>query len=166
MVDSAPVLRSLRERARAEARIPTGFMAAITVGQRGEELTEMAELAEVGAAGFTDDGLPVRSAGVMRQALQYQRLAGRMLALHEEDPSLSADGVMHEGEVSALLGVAGIPSVSESTMVARDCAARPLRGGPHPRPARLGARDGRGDRARQGGRARWSPARPRRTTCC
>ena len=96
-------------------------MAAITVGQEGERLTEMAELADVGAAGFTDDGLPVRSAGVMRQALQYQRLAGRVLALHEEDPSLSGDGAMHEGEMSALLGVAGIPSVSESSMVARDC---------------------------------------------
>jgi dihydroorotase len=122
VVDSAPVLRSLRERARAEARIPTGFLAAITVGQRGERLTEMAELAAAGAVGFTDDGLPVRSAGVMRQALQYQRLAGRLLALHEEDPSLSGDGVMHEGAVSALLGLAGIPAVSESTQVARDCA--------------------------------------------
>jgi dihydroorotase len=122
VVDSAPVLRSLRERARVEARIPTGFLAAITVGQRGEQLTEMAELAEAGAAAFTDDGLPVRSAGVMRQALQYQRLAGRLLALHEEDPSLSGEGVMHEGEVSALLGLAGIPSVSESVQVARDCA--------------------------------------------
>ena len=122
VVDSAPVLRSLRERARAEARIPTGFLAAITVGQRGEQLTEMAELAEAGAAGFTDDGLPVRSAGVMRQALQYQRLAGRLLALHEEDPSLSGQGAMHEGEVSALLGLAGIPSISESALVARDCA--------------------------------------------
>jgi dihydroorotase len=122
VVDSAPVLRSLRERARAEARIPTGFLAAITVGEKGEQLTEMAELAEAGAAGFTDDGLPVRSAGVMRQALQYQRLAGRVLALHEEDASLSGQGVMHEGEVSALLGLAGIPSVSEAVQVARDCA--------------------------------------------
>jgi dihydroorotase len=122
VVDSASVLRSLRERARSEARIPTGFMAAITVGQEGERLTEMAELADVGAVGFTDDGFPVRSAGVMRQALQYQKLAGRVLALHEEDPSLSGDGAMHEGEMSALLGVAGIPSVSESSMVARDCA--------------------------------------------
>jgi dihydroorotase len=122
VVDSAPVLRSLRERARAEARIPTGFMAAITVAQQGEQMTEMAELAEAGAAGFTDDGLPVRSAGVMRQALQYQRLAGKLLALHEEDASLSGQGVMHEGEVSALLGLAGIPSISESTQVARDCA--------------------------------------------
>jgi len=122
VVDSAPVLRSLRERARAEARIPTGFLAAITVGQRGDQLTEMAELAQAGAAGFTDDGLPVRAAGVMRQALQYQRLAGRLLALHEEDPSLSGQGAMHEGEVSALLGLAGIPSISESAQVARDCA--------------------------------------------
>jgi dihydroorotase len=129
VVDSAPVLRSLRERARVAARIPTGFLAAITVGQRGEQLTEMAELADAGAAGFTDDGLPVRSAGVMRQALQYQRLAGRLLALHEEDPSLSADGVMHEGEVSAQLGLAGIPSVSESTAIARDCDLAAYEGG-------------------------------------
>ena len=129
VVDTAPVLLSLRERARAEARIPTGFTAAVTMGQRGEQLTEMAELADAGAAGFTDDGLPVRSAGVMRQALQYQRLAGRTIALHEEDPSLSGDGVMHEGEVSALLGVAGIPSVSESVMVARDTELAVYEGG-------------------------------------
>jgi dihydroorotase len=129
VVDTAPVLRSLRERARAQARIPTGFLAAITVGQRGEQLTEMAELADAGAVGFTDDGLPVRSAGVMRQALQYQRLAGRLLALHEEDPSLSGQGVMHEGAMSALLGLAGIPSVSESTVIARDCDLAAYEGG-------------------------------------
>jgi dihydroorotase len=122
VVDSAPVLRALRERAREEARVPTGFLAAISPGQRGEGITEMAELADEGAVGFTDDGLPVRSAGVMRQALQYQRLAGRTLALHEEDPALSGAGVMHEGALSALLGLAGIPSVSESTMIARDAA--------------------------------------------
>jgi dihydroorotase len=122
VVDSAPVLQSLQERARVEARVPVGFTAAITRGQQGEDLTEMWELAEVGAVAFTDDGMPVRSGGVMRQALQYQRLAGRVLALHEEDPSLSRSGVMHEGDVSAMLGVAGIPAVSESTQVARDCA--------------------------------------------
>jgi dihydroorotase len=122
VVDTAPVLRSLRERAREEARVPVGFLAAITRGQQGEDLTEMAELADSGAVAFTDDGLPVRSAGVLRQALSYQKLAGRVLALHEEDPSLSGAGVMHEGAVSALLGLAGIPSVSESTMVARDAA--------------------------------------------
>jgi dihydroorotase len=120
VVDSAPVLAALRERARSQARVPTGFLAAITRGQRGDELTEMAELADAGAVAFSDDGLPVRAAGVLRQALQYQRLAGRLVALHEEDPSLSAGGAMHEGAVSALLGLAGIPSISESTMIARD----------------------------------------------
>jgi len=87
----------------------------------GQDLTEMAELADVGAFGFTDDGRPIADAGVMRRALQYQRLAGRVIALHEEDMSLSGSGAMHEGAVSARLGVAGIPSVSESTLVARDC---------------------------------------------
>jgi dihydroorotase len=88
----------------------------------GEELTEMAELADAGAAGFSDDGLPVASARVLRRALQYQRLVGLNIALHEEDPDLSGTGVMHEGVVSAGLGLAGIPSVSESTAIARDCA--------------------------------------------
>ncbi len=122
VVDSASIIESLRERARSEARIPTGFMAAITRGQKGEGLTEMADLAAAGAFGFTDDGLPVTSAGVLRQALQYQRLAGLPIALHEEDPTLSAGGAMHEGAVSALLGIGGIPSISESTMIARDAA--------------------------------------------
>jgi dihydroorotase len=122
VVDSASILQSLRERAREEARVPTGFTAAVTRGQAGQQLTEMAELMDAGAAGFTDDGLPVRDAGVLRQALQYQRLAGGTIALHEEDPALSGAGVMNEGAVSALLGLAGIPSISESTMIQRDCA--------------------------------------------
>ena len=122
VVDSAPVLRSLREAARREARIPVGFMASITRDLHGEALTEMAELADAGALGFTDDGKPVHRAGILRKALQYQRLAGRLLCLHEEDPTLSGRGVMHEGEVSARLGLAGIPSISESTLIARDAS--------------------------------------------
>ncbi|HYZ80672.1 MAG TPA: dihydroorotase, partial [Solirubrobacteraceae bacterium] len=121
-VDSAAVLGSLIERAQREARIPVGFLASITRGLQGEELTEMAELRDLGAIGFTDDGKPVVSAGMLRKALQYQRLAGGVIALHEEDPALSVDGVMHEGAVSARLGLAGIPSLSESTMIARDSA--------------------------------------------
>jgi dihydroorotase len=121
-VDSAPVLLSLREAARREARIPVGFMASITRGLGGEALTEMAELAHAGALGFTDDGKPVHRAGILRKALQYQRLAGRVICLHEEDPTLSGRGVMHEGEVSARLGLAGIPSISESTLIARDAS--------------------------------------------
>jgi dihydroorotase len=121
-VDSASILGSLIERAEREARIPVGFTASITHGLRGTELTEMAELRQRGAVGFTDDGKPVVAAGMLRKALQYQRLSGGVIALHEEDPTLSGDGVMHEGAVSARLGLSGIPSLSESTMIARDCA--------------------------------------------
>src|SRR6202008_1703791 len=91
-------------------------------GRGGEELTEMGPLRNAGARGFSDDGLPIVSARVMLRALQYQRLCGGTIALHEEDPELSGDGVMHEGPVSAALGLAGVPSVSESTMIARDAA--------------------------------------------
>jgi len=129
VVDTTAVLGSLRELALREARIPVGFMAAISPGLRGEGLTEMVELRDGGALGFTDDGRPVVSAGLLRRALQYQRLCGGVLALHEEDPSLSGAGAMHEGAVSALLGIAGIPSVSESTMVARDAALAGHEGG-------------------------------------
>ena len=122
VVDDAAILRSLIESARTQARVPVGFLASITRGLNGDDLTEMANLHDVGALGFTDDGKPVVSAGVLLKALQYQRLCGGVIALHEEDPALSRDGVMHEGAVSARLGMAGIPSVSESTMVARDAA--------------------------------------------
>jgi dihydroorotase len=121
-VSTAADVGSLRERAEREASIPVGFLATVTRGMQGEELTEMAELRDAGAIAFSDDGLPVRSGRVLRRALQYQRLCGGVIALHEEDPELSGDGVMHEGPVSAALGMAGIPSVSESTMIARDAA--------------------------------------------
>jgi dihydroorotase len=122
VLDSAPLLRSLRDTAAHEARVPVGFLAAITRGLQGEQLSEMAELREDGALGFSDDGKPVQSAGMLRKALQYQRLCGGVLALHEEDPTLSRGGSMNEGAVSAALGIAGIPTVAESTMVARDAA--------------------------------------------
>jgi dihydroorotase len=122
VVDSAAVLGALVERAREEAVLPVGFMAAISKGQRGEELSEMAELAKAGAAAFTDDGRPVVSAGLMRRALQYGALAGRPLALHCEEPTLSHGGHAHEGVVAAELGLGPYPSTAESLMVGRDLA--------------------------------------------
>ena len=122
VVDSAAVLESLVERARVEAEIPVGFLAAISKGQEGAELTEMAELAERGAVAFTDDGRPVASAGLMRRALQYSAVTGLKLALHCEEPTLSRSGQVHEGAVAAELGFAGYPSVAESVMVERDLA--------------------------------------------
>jgi dihydroorotase len=123
VVDSGAVLGSLLEQAARDAVVRVGFYAAITVGQEGRALTEQGELAELGAAGFSDDGRPVRSAEVLRRALRYQRVTGGLpMVLHEEDPDLSGAGVMHEGLVSTRLGLAGIPGVSESAMVARDLA--------------------------------------------
>ena len=121
-VDTPEAIEALRERAGAQASVPCGFLATVTREMKGEELTDMVEIAEAGALGFSDDGLPIRSARVMRRALQYQAIAHRQIALHEEDPELSGTGVMHEGEVSAALGLAGVPSISESTMIARDAA--------------------------------------------
>jgi len=115
-------VEALRADARSAASIRVGFLATVTRAIEGEELTEMASLRDAGAAGFSDDGLPIRSARVLRRALQYQRLCGGTIALHEEDPELSGAGVMHEGPVSAALGLDGIPSISESTMIARDAA--------------------------------------------
>jgi dihydroorotase len=122
VVDSAATLGSLLEAARTDAEIPVGFLAAITKAQAGAELTEMAELAAAGAVGFSDDGLPVAAAGLMRRALQYGAVTGRRIALHCEERTLSRDGQMHEGEVSAELGFTGYPSVAESLMVERDLA--------------------------------------------
>jgi dihydroorotase len=121
-VSTAADVAALREAARRDASVAVGFLATVTRDMKGEELTEMVELSEAGALGFSDDGLPIANARIMRRALQYQRLCGGTLALHEEDPELSANGVMHEGAVSAALGLAGIPAVSESTTIARDAA--------------------------------------------
>jgi dihydroorotase len=130
VVDSAATLGALLETAGREAQVPVAFLAAITQGQRGEELTEMAELADAGAIAFSDDGVPVRSAGMMRRALQYSSITGRPLALHCEEPSLSRGGHVHEGTVAAELGFTGYPSVAESVMVERDLALAAYEGQP------------------------------------
>jgi dihydroorotase len=122
VVDSASILRSLAETAEADAAVPVGFLAAISKGSEGRSLSELGELADAGAVGFSDDGRPVAEAGLLRRALQYGAITGRPLALHCEEPTLSRDGQMHEGEVSAELGFAGYPSVAESVMVERDLA--------------------------------------------
>ena len=120
VVDSAAVLGALFEDARREAEVPVGFLAAITKGQSGGELTEMAELADAGAVAFSDDGHPVTAPGLMRRALQYGGVTGLKLALHCEEPTLSRGGHVHEGVVSAELGFGGYPSIAESVMVERD----------------------------------------------
>lgn len=120
VVDDADILRGLLARAATEANVPVGFMAAITKGQDGAELTELGALADAGAAAFTDDGHPVDEAGVMRRALQYNAITGRTIAVHCEERSLTRGGHAHAGTVAAELGIGGWPSLGESLMVARD----------------------------------------------
>jgi dihydroorotase len=122
VVDSAAVLGTLIEQAHSQAEVAVGFLAAISKGQHGAELTEMGELAEEGAVGFTDDGRPVVAPALMWRALQYASVTDRPLAVHCEDPTLSRGGHMHEGQVSAELGIGGWPSIAESVMVERDLA--------------------------------------------
>ena len=120
VIDSGATLEAALDRAKEGAVIQVGFLAAISVGRAGESLTEMRDLADRGAAGFTDDGSPVASARLMRRALQYVRPLNLPLALHEEEPSLTHGGHMHEGAVSATLGLGGWPGIAETLMVARD----------------------------------------------
>jgi dihydroorotase len=122
VVDSAEVLRGLQARAAEEAEIPVGFTAAISRGQLGEQLAELATLADAGAVAFTDDGRPVASAALMRRALHYNAVTGRPIAVHSEEPTLTGTGQMHAGSVSVELGLDGWPSLGESLSVARDLA--------------------------------------------
>ena len=120
VVDDPETVRGLRTRAQAEAHIPVGFFAAITKGQAGEELAELGSLADAGAVGFTDDGRPVVTAGLMRRALQYNAITRRTIAVHCEEQTLTRGGHAHAGSVAAELGIGGWPSLGESLMVARD----------------------------------------------
>ena len=95
-------------------------IAAITVGQKGRELTEMAELRDAGAVAVSDDGVCVMSSAVMRRALEYARNFGLPVIQHAEDHELTAGADMHEGRVSAELGLRGWPRVAEDVIVARD----------------------------------------------
>ncbi len=128
-IDSPELLHSVQATAAQQAHVPVGYLAALTRGLEGERLTEMAALREQGAVGFTDDGHPVASAGVLSEALELQRACGGVVALHEEDRSLSRGGSMHEGALAAELGIPGIPCSSEASMVARDAVLAASGGG-------------------------------------
>ncbi len=102
---------------------------AISVGQKGEHLTEMGEMVAAGAVGFTDDGKPVSDAGLMRVALEYTQAFDVPVASHCEEKTLSRNGSMNEGLVSTRLGLTGIPNAAEDVMIARDLLLAELTAG-------------------------------------
>ncbi len=120
VVDSGPVAAWILEEAQSKAVVRVGQVGAISKGLRGEELSEMCELADAGVVAFSDDGKPVEDADLLLHALRYARGSERPLLLHLENRALSVDGVMHEGKWSARLGLRGIPAIAEAGPLARD----------------------------------------------
>jgi dihydroorotase len=120
VVDSANVIEFLKAENAKVGLVNLMPYAAVTMGLKGETLTEMAELQAAGAAGFSDDGMPVASAGMMRRALEYSRVTNLPVIDHCEEKTLSGDGVAHDGPTAARLGLAGIPAETETVMIARD----------------------------------------------
>ena len=120
-IDSASVVRYVRQVAQ-RALCGVEIAGAITVGREGTQLSPMGELAELGVRIFTDDGRGVQNARLMRRAMEYASGLGVTLAQHCEVAELSAGSAMHEGEMSAVLGIAGQPSETEELMVMRDIA--------------------------------------------
>jgi len=116
-IDTRAVLEFVLSRPRHVKVYPIG---AITKGREGLELTEYGDLKEAGAVGLSDDGNGVQSANVMRRALEYSRPFDLPLIQHCQESSLSGDGLMHEGFVSSVLGLKGIPWTAEASMIARD----------------------------------------------
>ena len=100
----------------------------ISKGRKGEELAEMGELASAGVIAYSDDGSPVRSSHLMRQALEYSRAFSLPVIDHCEDTALSEDGQMNEGILATQLGLRGIPAAAEEIMVARDLTLARLPG--------------------------------------
>lgn len=129
VVDSAAWVEWVRRRAEEAGHCRVLPIAAVTVGQRGEQLAPLHALAAAGAVAFSDDGHPVRSPAMMRHALEYALGTGRPIVCHEEDPDLRGEGVMHEGFTATRLGLRGLPAAAESVMCRRDVELAELTGG-------------------------------------
>ena len=128
-LDSVLTFDYLRLKAREVAYCNIRAYGCITKNMKGEELADMHSLKEAGAVGFTDDGLPVMNANVMRRAFEYSRNLNVVIAQHAEDLNLTNKGCINEGRVSLELGVRGIPNISESVIVERDLAILESTGG-------------------------------------
>lgn len=118
--DNASITRAMIAKAKACGLIDLLPIAAISKGLGGNEIVEMGDLIEAGAVAFSDDGLPVTSSSVMRAALEYSSMFGSFCISHSEDCSLCRQGVMHEGKVSAILGLKGMAREKEEIAVSRD----------------------------------------------
>ena len=118
-VDNPETLRYVIEEGK-KTGIHVLSAAAVTVGLKGHQLTDMKALREAGAAGFTDDGIPLMDAGILSAAMEQAALLGVPVSLHEEDPGRIKENGINHGRVSETLGIYGSPSEAEETLIARD----------------------------------------------
>ncbi len=119
-VDTPETLRYVLEEGK-KTGIHVLSCAAVSKGFDGKTLTDMEALKEAGAAGFTDDGIPLRDGAFLRKAMEEAARLGLPISLHEEDPSFIRENGINHGAVSEELGIYGSPSLAEDAMVARDC---------------------------------------------
>jgi dihydroorotase len=127
--DNAGVTGYILQKA-AEAGLARVYpIGAVSKGQKGEQLADIAELREAGCVAVTDDGHPVATAILMRRALEYTKMFGMPVIEHCEDQTLKGDGVAHEGFHASTLGLRGIPGEAESIMALRDISLAELTGG-------------------------------------
>ncbi len=129
VVDSVETLTDILERAKAED-INIYQVGSVTYGLKGKEMTDFEALAAAGAAGFTDDGIPIMDATLCYKAMERAAALDLPISLHEEDPAFIAQNGINRGVASEHYGIEGSPSIAEESMVARDCLLA-LRSGAH-----------------------------------
>jgi len=126
--DNSTITRYMIDKGKALGICDIFPIGAMTQKMAGEELTEMGDMTEAGAVGFSDDGKPVCDAEVFRRAAEYASQYNSFVISHAEDKSLAGAGVIHDGEIATITGLRGIPSESEEVMVARDILMSKLTG--------------------------------------
>ncbi len=119
-LDTPAAVDWVKQKASKDSLVAVLPIGCITRGRKGGDLVDMAKLAESGVLAFSDDGDPVASSQLMRRAMEYSRDLGLPIIDHCEDKTLSDNGIINEGQVSAKLGIKGIPAAAEEVMVARD----------------------------------------------
>lgn len=127
--DTGSDVEALLTQYRRDAMVRVLPVGTTTKQRQSQELSEMADMSAAGAIAFSDADRPVRSASLMRHALEYSLLVGRPISSHAEDADLVDGGVMHEGPLATVLGLKGIPREAEEIAVARDLALAHLTGG-------------------------------------
>jgi dihydroorotase len=128
-IDTQAAVEFIHQKAARADTCNVFVVACVSRGREGKELADIGQLVEAGAVAFSDDGAPVYDAELMRRAFEYCRMFDKPVLAHEEVLVLSRGGVMHEGLVSLLLGLTGMPAAAEEVMIGRDIALSEVTGG-------------------------------------